>query len=389
MRSVFVLGIARSGTNLLARMLSRHPAVEVALDPLMPVFRSLRNAVVLESLPLDRRRDFDPGSPFQDGYFAPEGPATMDAILAGSARLPISQEELRHLLPSVVERAALESSALATRMQSIEGSQFDELFRSALEIVAASKPAAAWVGLKELWVLDFVPLLRRSFPDARFYALQRDPRAIVASLIAMSDRDSSQAAHVPSYIRHWRKSVALARRFAADPEISKQFRVVPYESIVAQPEIEARRLCQELEIDFSPDMLELSSDGWTGNSSYEHGGRNVYATSAARWRDSLPPQVLQTIDFLCGPEMLLTEYRRVGQGGLSDEVVGYLRRCAANPGSWRSDSGDLFGDLGGEILRERLLRDEATSDTELVRRCFIFEDTYAAIRSAMNVSRRR
>ena len=50
-RPIFVLGLARSGTNLLARILDRHPQVCVALDPLMPVFRALRNAVIPSSPP--------------------------------------------------------------------------------------------------------------------------------------------------------------------------------------------------------------------------------------------------------------------------------------------------------------------------------------------------
>lgn len=356
--------------------------VEVALDPLMPLLRSLRNAVVVDGLAPARRTRFDPTGPFSDGYFSLDGTAALDAILGGNARYPVSQESLQKLLPSIAERAALESPALAERMLSLNGSSFDELLRSALEIVGATKPSAAWVGAKELWVLDFVPLLRCSFPEARFYALQRDPRAIVASLIAMSERDSSQAAHVPSYMRHWRKSVAVARYLQDDPEIAEQFRVVSYESLVAEPEIEARRLCQELEIDFSSEMLDLSADGWKGNSSYDHGGRNVYATSADRWRSDLSSDVLRTADFLCGPEMLLTEYRPVGPSGLGSDVAGYIQECGRNPGSWRSDSSDLFGDLGGEVLREHLLREEGAWDRDLVRRCFLFEETYSAIRSA-------
>ena len=41
---LFVTGTARSGTNLVARMLDAHPEVSVACDPYFPLFHSLRNA---------------------------------------------------------------------------------------------------------------------------------------------------------------------------------------------------------------------------------------------------------------------------------------------------------------------------------------------------------
>lgn len=52
------------------------------------------------------------------------------------------------------------------------------------------------------------------------------------------------------------------------------------------------------------------------------------------------------------------------------------------PGSWRSDSGDIDFDLTHEVLRHRLLiQSTAETDTALIRRCFLFEDTYRLLRS--------
>jgi hypothetical protein len=255
------VGLARSGTNLLARMLDRHPAISIALDPLMPVFRSLRNAVMQTSAVEDVRNRFKPESPFQDFYFDPGGPAMLDALLEGDAKLALAPGKLQRLQTAVPERAALESSKLAARLTAINGGTYGEVIESALSIVAAMKPAATWVGCKEVWIFDFIPLLARAFPEARFYAIERDPRAIIASLLAMAARDPSQAAHPPSYMRHWRKSIALSRSFEADAAVRKRFRSVPYEELVNDPAAEARRICAELEIDYIPEMLALSAEG--------------------------------------------------------------------------------------------------------------------------------
>jgi Sulfotransferase family len=363
-RPIFVFGVARSGTNLIARMLERHSRVAVALDPLMPVFRALRNAVTA-ALPATARTSFRPDLPFQDHYFSAEGAGLLDALLEGSAALPVSAPELEALRRAVCERTALESPALSGCMARLDGDTYRALIESALEIIAESKSGALWVGFKEVWVLDFVPLLSNAFPHARFYAIERDPRAVVASLLAMGETDRSQRAHPPSYMRHWRKNVALARRFASAPSLGGRFRA----------------LSEELGIEQEPGMLNLSAEGWAGNSSYQHADRDVYGSSAQRWRGSLPPEVVRAADFLCGPEMALTEYRVESRGG-PEAVLAYLKRAADDAGSWRSDSGDVDLDFAGELQRHALLEAREADAPAALRRCFLFPETFEAIRAA-------
>jgi hypothetical protein len=378
-RPLFIFGLARSGTNLLARMLDRHPSVSLALDPLMPLFRSLRNAMVVVHAPDSTRQRFSPASPFQDYYFDPDGAVLLDLMLAAPAALPFSQGELAELRGKVAARASLESPALGTRMQGLAGSSYGALFRNALDIIAGMKPGAAWVGSKEVWALEFLPFLARAFPDAHFYVLERDPRAIVASLLAMAERDPTQAAHPPSYLRHWRKQVALVRRFEKDAALSSRVRCLSFEQLATAPQAEAQKLCQELGIDYITEMLHLSADGWMGNSSFQHGGRDVYAGTIECWRQALPEPVVQAADYFCGPEMSLTRYQPASTPDPAT-VLAYLQQAAAQPGSWRSDSGDLLADFGGEMLRRVLTAGTGVPDEDLARRGFLFHDTLDAIR---------
>jgi hypothetical protein len=125
-------------------------------------------------------------------------------------------------------------------------------------------------------------------------------------------------------------------------------------------------------------MLTLSAEGWSGNSSYAE-GKDVYASSAERWRKSFPADVHRTADYLCGPEMALTPYRPDFGGGPGREVEDYLRRADAAPASWRSSSGDPAADISGERMRHELLRKEAQADTAQIRRCFLLNETFSAI----------
>jgi len=379
-RPIFIFGLARSGTNLLARLLDRHPSVCVALDPLMPLFRSLRNARVAAHAPDAVRLRFSSASPFQDYYFDCDAPVLLDLMLNTPADLPFDRAQLADLREKAAVRAALESPALGALMSGLSGTDYGMLFRSALDIIASMSPGAVWVGCKEVWVLEFAPFLARIFPDARFYVLERDPRAIVASLLAMAEKDPTQAAHPPSYLRHWRKQVALARRFEGDDFLADRFRRISFERLATAPEEEARRLCGDLEIDFSPEMLRLSADGWKGNSSFEHGGKDIYRETVDRWRHVLPQRVIEAADFLCGPEMALTEYRPVTKPEPL-RVLAYLQETGLQPGSWRSDSGDSLSDFGGEIVRWALAAAKDPAGELLTRRCFLFDDTFDAIRS--------
>src|SRR5258708_21309211 len=90
LRPLFVFGIARSGTNLLARMLDAHPAIEIALDPFMPLFKVIRNASIAHDTPDELRPGFDPTLPFQDGYKTPRGYKLLDLLLPANLAAPIA-----------------------------------------------------------------------------------------------------------------------------------------------------------------------------------------------------------------------------------------------------------------------------------------------------------
>src|SRR5262245_33605179 len=92
-RLLFVTGPARSGSTLLAMMLSAHPEALVASDPCLPLFRSLRNDLVHHSGVPDLIRSFDDTSALRDFYFSDEQLAELDAILRGSLDIPVEEWE--------------------------------------------------------------------------------------------------------------------------------------------------------------------------------------------------------------------------------------------------------------------------------------------------------
>ena len=380
----FVIGIARSGTNLLARMIDRHPEAVCALDPLLPYFKMLRNKIVQGEGDNSLQRQVPVDAPFLDTYFLSHGPRLLDLLTSANGRWQLAAAEQAELRRAVVDRAGLESPELAAALAKASGEDTRTFLDDMLGIIGNSKAGATRSGSKEVWAIDFLPLLARTYPQARFFLIERDPRAIVASLFAMGEQDSSQAAHFISYCRHWRKAVALARQLRADSLYASRVQIVSYERLVREPLLVAKEVCAHLGIAFREEMLEVSAGGWAGNSSYGE-NQGIYAQSLEKWRNALGPANIAAIEFLCAPEMALTDYGFSPDafGILTPEIEQVFRAADSSQASWRSDIGQVSLDLGGELLRYDLIRSNLDFQDALVRECFLSVPVLQSIKAAV------
>jgi len=386
---IFVFGVARSGTNLIAGMLNSHESIVLGLDPLMPFFKALRNAVVRERAPKAVVDRFDPLSPFQDYYFDADGPILLDSTMAGSMDLPLDPVTCQELVGAISARATLESPRLGERLTGLRGDTFRELCDGVLARIAETKQTGtpAWLGTKEVWTVEFIPVLAAAYPEARFIISLRDPRAVVASLAAQAALDPTQAAHSISYLRHWRKQVSVYSALQEDRSLATRIRLQRYESLVFHPEDEARAVCEFLSIPYAPKMLHpVGPDGGQliGNSSYG-GLSGISSEPAEHWRKTISPAARKAVEFHCGPEMVYSGYRlEEGQpGSLDDAVWQYVCEADRTPGSWRSDGCDPERDTMAERHRwEMLDRPASESSTEAIRRHFLIETSYRRIRES-------
>lgn len=375
-RPFFIFGVARSGTNLVARMFDEHPNATVALDPLLPMFRAWRNQAVAQSSP-SLKHKWSPQSPLQDYYFTEDGAALLDAVLSADDTAKVPKAVLQTLVSAVEARAALESPDLAMAFAKWHGGTWRDLLSSALRLTrevaeGAGKHIQA-VGSKEVWTIEFLCALSRAVPEGRFIILHRDPRGVVASQMAMAKKDPTQAAHSISYMRHWRKHVALARMFARDAALAGKLLEVRYEDILKSPKEAAEQLATFVGLNFHPSMLQPGKEhGWESNSSFSSASGGVDAQAADRWRKKLPLHVIAAVEFHCGIEMQTLGYEltRTDPGRLDVDVLRGISEAHASPGKWRSDSGDEAADLAWECLRWQLT-EMKLCDQALAKRCFL------------------
>lgn len=375
-RPLFLFGVARGGTNLVAGMLNARKDARLALDPLMPFFKRLRSAILEEKGDAALIARYPERAPFQDYYFDSLGPRLLDATMNGAIDLPLAADAA--LAEAVAQRAALESEALPPLLAQVRARSFAEFLSGVIAAVAGHSGAARrWCGTKEVWTTEFIPVFARAMPHARFIVIRRDPRSILASLIGMMRRDETQTAHTISYMRHWRKEAAVLDTIVGDSLLRERVLTVRYEAITTMPERAAREICGFLDLPFDDAMLTPAAEDGTasrGNSSFG-GMKGIADTSVARWRRVLDDDTLRAIECLCGPEMRAEGYELTNAWPVLPDA-GVQRAAAeadANPGSWRSDSGDTAADLAHEQARWEMLAGRETPSSTDISRHFLFE----------------
>ena len=295
------------------------------------------------------------------------------------------------LMSRIIARAALESPQFAQRLRDkkISGTGFRDILDGILsQIIPDNADRYQWHGTKEVWTSEYIPPLARAYPDARFILVRRDPRGVLASLQQLAQRDPSQAAHTISYMRHWRKEVAITESLRADPHLCERILLVRYEDLAQHSHQGMEQLASFLGIAPETGMLHPvmgAGGGLHGNSSYADFA-GISTASVARWRNVLKPALRQTIEFICGPEMLTAGYLEPETQSPATVTVDLLRLFEAadrEPGSWRSDTGTPEKQIADETLRWTWLTKPSavTENPAELRRHFLFLPFYHRLRN--------
>ncbi|MBI4219107.1 MAG: sulfotransferase [Chloroflexi bacterium] len=216
----FIVGCARSGTTLLQAMVSSHPRI----------FSFPESHFFCRAVP--RRRRY----------------RLLGLVDRRSAQAVLA--ELTGLVgkPELVDRIPARSP------------MFRAYARAFVEIV----DAAAIMNRRDMWVektphhVDFVSTITAWVPSARFLHILRDGRDVVASQVDAQREDPAYWGNwsLERLVELWNLDVGKSLAHRGEPD----HLFVSYEALIASPERELRRVCEFLDIEFDPSMLEF----WTG-----------------------------------------------------------------------------------------------------------------------------
>lgn len=262
----FIVGSARSGTTLLRLILNAHP--EVAVPP--------ESRFVVELY---------------------EGRDTIDTA---------------HFLQALGSHPRFQVWDLPIEAVAAEiGADGEVAYREAID---AAFRAYARVDGKSRWgdktprYVENLDLLGRLFPDARFIHLIRDGRNVALSYadVPFGPKTVGKAATL------WASRVRDGCRVGRT--LGERYVELRYEDLVADAETHTRHLCDFLELEFDPGMMEYT-DRARGSVLPRASMYNPHVTEPPRadvrsWQRSMPDDQIEIFEAVAGDVLTMLDYER-------------------------------------------------------------------------------
>lgn len=179
---------------------------------------------------------------------------------------------------------------------------YARLYACMQEQIASRRGKSRW-GDKSLNIERVADDLVAAYPDVRILHMVRDPRDRLASVLT---RWGKRRAGTSLGTTRWVWSARLASSHStAYPD---NYRIVRYETLVADPEAELRRICDFIDADFTPEMLEMQDSGsfQGSNSSYADTERptgTISSSSVRKYERTLTPRQVALVHASAGGEM--------------------------------------------------------------------------------------
>ena len=187
MRYVFISGMFRSGTTLMARMLSAHPEIAVASDPSLPLFKFFRS-YLYKKVGIEIPYNY----PLEDYYFSRKYLDYLDILTHANLSEYIEEGHLPLLKEEIKKYSEPYAPRVVDKLDYLLGTTFAELLVSLLDIIhdvyMSMGKTPKVVGIKEVWANEFILPLHNTYDNFLFIEIVRDPRAVSASKNVQDDK---------------------------------------------------------------------------------------------------------------------------------------------------------------------------------------------------------
>lgn len=215
-KKLFIVGVGRSGTTLLQSMLNAHP--EICFTPethfikrfLVPQFSGIKNfskSSLLESLEEDKylKRLNISYNPILDKF-----------------NEKLSDKDLVSIFDIILENYARDQNKII-------------------------------VGDKDPMNASYINQIKYAFPDSYLIHIIRDPRDVVLSRLESDwGKNTSFSVHLAEYKVHLNSVLSDANAL-----FDKKYIEIYYEKLLENPEKELERVCNEIGLDYSNEMLDF------------------------------------------------------------------------------------------------------------------------------------
>lgn len=265
---LFITGVGRSGTTLLQSMLNAHP--EISLPPETHFFKK---------------------------YVVPQ--------LNGKQK-PWDAHGLIHALKADkhVERLGVDIEQVVKTTGLTGDNAMARLFINLLN--AYNKHQHHFIGDKDTEYVRYLPHLHKSYPEAHLIHIIRDPRDVVLSRTKADwGKKMPLAFHISEYQYYIHKVLTDGKLFG------KQYIEVVYEQLVENPEKELKRICEQLGLEYSDEMMNFhqQSEGLVAKDEMNWKGnifKPVMKDNTRKWEKELTENQIAQVEY--GLKSILEKY---------------------------------------------------------------------------------
>jgi len=356
---LFIVGMFRSGTTLLARALNAHPNLIVASDPFFEFFRAIRNEVYRKN-----KTGFDDdNTPLFDNFFSTHQ-SSVDEIQDIDFNFNMTYQKWNQIKKSLIKRGGPFSPKVMPLIKKVNEKNYKKLFIELMDLLneAYPKEGARYLGIKEVWCEEFVKPLINTYPSTKCVHIVRDPRAIIAS----NKKRGTGRYPLLFLIRHWRKSCYYALK---NQSLKKNIFLVKYEDLIDRPEFWLKKICKFLNVPFSPAVCDGDQfkDGsgkpWSQNSSYGT-SKAISNQFKDQWKKVLTKKETQFVEDLCEREMKLFNYKRITKSNTVDSCLNPPAVDEKTYADWIFKYSSTF-ETSVENMTQELLRHLVTKEQKL------------------------
>jgi len=289
MRSVFIIGEQRSGSNLLRLMLSQ-AGVAAPHPP----------HILKRMLPLEKS--------YGDLGSDPNWAQLVEDVCRLVDRNPVTWTEVHPLDREEVARRCRERSTVA-------------IFGAVMDLYAEARGASIWA-CKSMQYSEFCDALEQYFDEPLYLYLYRDVRDVTLSF----SRAVVGEKHPYFIAKRWGRLQRSAARVREQVEPARFFPVC-YERLISEPEPLLRSMCAFLGVAFEPRMLDFhrSTDAKRASGKSElwkNVGRPLMSNNSRKFLTGLTEEQVRVCESVAGPEMDLLGYDRVFVPSGSERAFG-------------------------------------------------------------------
>ena len=292
---LLLLGVRRSGTTLFRVMLDRHPDVAIP----------------------------------DESYFIPQ----LADRHRGGIDVDRFVDDLRRL-PTLTDWGV---TADEVRARLRPGMSAGEAIAAVYEAYAAQRGKSRW-GDKTPLYMQYLGLLERLFPDARFLHLIRDGRDAAVSFLQMPAGVVTEGwghpRSVEGFAAQWRTEIRAARRLGerVGPD---RYLELHYEDLVADPAAVLTKACEFAGLAYDPAMLSYAGEVDVSAKPHQQSLTRPPTVGLRDWRTELSPEDVAKFESVAGDLLAELGYEVSSPDGPDLSARIRLARYGALTGGWR------------------------------------------------------